>query len=129
MTLRADHGLSVPPPPPAPATHHHTHRGTFNPDMIAAFMGLIGGSIALLVLVFIVVKLTAASFEGHDAGAAPGAAQHGAAESHAPAPAAPAPTAPPAGTGAAPAPQPGAPATATPPAGGGTAAPPASPLH
>ena len=77
MTLRADHGLSVPPPPPAPATHHHTHTGTFNPDMIAAFMGLIGGSIALLVLVLIVVKLTAASFEGHQAAPAAGGAQHG----------------------------------------------------
>ena len=75
MTLRADHGLSVPPPPPAPATHHHTHTGTFNPDMISAFMGLIGGTIALLVIVLVIVKLTAASFEGHGAPAA-GAAQH-----------------------------------------------------
>lgn len=102
MTLRADHGLSAPPPPPAPATHHHSHTGTFNPDMIAAFKGLIFGSIALLVIVFTIVKLTAASFEGHEPGAA---ADHGAAASHAPA-TTPAP--------AASTPAPGAPATPPP---------------
>ena len=58
-----------------------THGGS---DMRAAFTGLIIGALAILAVVYTIVKLTAASFEGHNA--APGAA----AEQHA-APAAPAP--------------------------------------
>ncbi len=41
--------------------------------MGAAFRGLIIGSLVLLALVFTVVKLTARSFEGHNAAPAPGA--------------------------------------------------------
>lgn len=50
--------------------HAHDHKG----DARAAFMGLIGGAIALLALVLVVVHLTNKKFEGHaPAGAAPAA--------------------------------------------------------
>ena len=48
----------------AAATHH-------NPDMRAAYMGLIVGAVALLIIVWGIVKLTSASFDDH--AAAPGA--------------------------------------------------------
>jgi hypothetical protein len=44
-------------------------------DKSAAFVGLIGGAITILLLVYGMVLLTNASFEGHEA-AAP-AAEHG----------------------------------------------------
>ena len=56
----------------ASATHH-------NPDMRAAYMGLIVGAVALLIIVWGIVKLTSASFEGH---AAPGAAAPAATTPH-----------------------------------------------
>jgi hypothetical protein len=42
---------------------HHDHRA----DARAAFMGLIFGAIALLIIVYTIVKLTAGKFEGHAA--------------------------------------------------------------
>lgn len=45
--------------------HAHDHKG----DARAAFAGLIGGSIALLAMVLVVVYLTNRKFEGHAAAA------------------------------------------------------------
>lgn len=43
--------------------HAHDHKG----DARAAFMGLVGGAIALLAMVLVVVYLTNKKFEGHAA--------------------------------------------------------------
>jgi hypothetical protein len=48
---------------------HHDHKG----DAKAAFTGLIGGAIVLLVIMYGIVLLTNKKFEGHSA-AAPAAA-------------------------------------------------------
>ena len=80
-----------------------THGGS---DMRAAFMGLIIGSLAVLAVVFTIVKLTNRAFEGHEA---PAAGEHAAPAAHTPAPAAPTTTTPAAG-----APATGAPATPPP---------------
>jgi hypothetical protein len=54
-----------------PAATHVVHG---NPDMRAAFMGLIAGAVALLVIVYVIVRLTNASFDDHAAPANPAAA-------------------------------------------------------
>ena len=99
MSRHADDGVAT-------ATARTTHPG--GSDMRAAFMGLILGSLVLLALVFVVVKLTARSFEGHGAAPAAGGEQHAppaGGEQHAPpAAAAPATGAPAAGTPATPPP-------------------------
>ena len=45
---------------PEEAGAHH------NPDMRAAFLGLIVGAIVVLAVVYSIVRLTDASFEGHE---------------------------------------------------------------
>lgn len=49
---------------------HHTPHGAPPSDMKAAFTGLIGGAIALLIMVYVVVLLTNRKFESHAAPAA-----------------------------------------------------------
>jgi hypothetical protein len=50
---------------------HNDHKA----DARAAFMGLIFGAIALLLIMYGIVQLTNRKFEGHQAGATP-AGQH-----------------------------------------------------
>ena len=53
--------------------HDHAHAHDHKADARAAFMGLIGGAIALLAIVLVIVHLTNKKFEGH--AAAPAAAE------------------------------------------------------
>jgi hypothetical protein len=47
--------------------HDHAHAHDHKADARAAFMGLIGGAIALLAIVLVIVHLTNKKFEGHAA--------------------------------------------------------------
>ena len=113
MSRHADDGVAT-------GTGSTTHPG--GSDMRAAFMGLIFGSLVLLALVLVVVKLTARSFEGHGAAPAAGGEQHAP-----PAGAAPAAGAPPAGAPAAATPATGAPPTGAPTTGTPAGTPPTTP--
>ena len=50
-------------------SHDHAHAHDHKADARAAFMGLIGGAIALLAIILVIVHLTNKKFEGHAAAA------------------------------------------------------------
>ena len=58
---------------PAEERSAAVHAAHGNPDMRAAFLGLIVGTLSLLIIIYGIVRLTAAGFDDHAAPGVPAA--------------------------------------------------------